>query len=1187
MTRLEALLQRASGASVELPEAAPEITKTPMLGSGSMTTKVIVLGESPDYDDYENGTYFNGRNSKRIRKHMWLAGLRPDHCRFEYIYPHYPVPGGSLDKLDPTVLHQYQADTLERISQCSQPRVIVCVGNVALETLTNYRDISRRRGSVYEWRGKKVVGIVHPGIIRKRPAFEKCSRLDWERIAKLSYEHTTHYDGCDCAIAPKREIVTTYSDKNTLLETCETFLAQAQKTQEIMAIDVETPKIDGKRQLYCVSFAFDKHKALVLPFNQGIDDVIRQLCDSPCIKLGHNFVSFDRWWLEYRGFPVRGEIRDTMCINHALDPASLQSLEYLTSRYTWEPWYKDEGKGHDITLIKKDEQSYFHYCGMDSCVTKEIHDVLWEQLEHKNYVEFYRHHYEALYDPILDIMLRGVRIDHTYREKTLQTLLARARQARDRLGALAGRPLYTLSTQRDRAVYAALVEPVDQVRDTLARLELTYGKEQVEKSLQAIEEKTVSNTQLKELLYGTLGLPMQLRRRAGGEESASADGVALRTLRLQYSKDDNVTTILDLAADHNKAQKLASFLYPNTFDTDGRFRFTLKLNTEAARLASSKAPNGLGRNSQNTSRDDPTGKWPSIRRTVLPEPGHVIFEADASQIEGRIVFVRTKDPELIKLGRARIDFDQHSYVASLVFGKPIEQVGKGTEERQMAKSVNHACFDWTTEVLTQDGFKKIIYLTEWDTVAQFDGHTKAITFCKPLEYHKYLYKGDLLRFRQGYLAQLVTPNHRMLYETNGNWKVTEAAKVPNRGKIALNGYYSGSINVDENVVRICAAFQADGTLCDGGSMRWKFKKVEKIQRLRMLLEKCAYQYNVVERDGCTIIQVRQEASKDVLFWMPTKQFSSRLLQWSGESLDVLIDELRYWDGHLNGGSTVYNTADPQNVEWVQIFAHLRGLKASVSKREAGEQAYSDKGYWQISISATQTSHAGSPDKYAYDGHVYCLSVPTGFLVIRRNGCVSITGNSMRDMQGKTMADRLMKDGALHLDGTPYLAEECDLLLEAYHKAFPGIRLWQQSIRRELRAKKYLVNSWGRIWDVRYEEMNDDLFRRAYNFLPQSECAELTNIGTFVPMWRWLRHQQMQTVIMMQEHDALVCSCPPHEVYDVAIFLKTHLEVEHVYDGVALSVPAEFSMGSNYGEKKEFKELPDRATLEAMAREMVA
>jgi DNA polymerase I-like protein with 3'-5' exonuclease and polymerase domains len=815
---------------------------------------------------------------------MWLAGLRPDHCRFEYLYPYYPVPGGSLDKLDPAVLHQHQADTLERISRCIESRVVVCVGNVALETLTSHRDISRRRGSVYEWRGKKVVGIVHPGIIRKRPAFEKCSRLDWERIAALAHDHTTHHDYCGCAIPPKRNIISPYTDKEGLRQTVKTFMEKAQGQKEVMAIDVETPKINGKRQLYCVSFAFDKHTALVLPFGQGVDDVIRVLCASPCIKVGHNFVSFDRWWLEREGFSVYGEIRDTMCIHHALDPASLQSLEFLTSRYTWEPWYKDEGKGHDIVLIKQNEESYYHYCGMDSCVTKEIHDILWQQLQCNSCVEFYKRHYEALYDPILDIMLRGVRIDHQYREATLHRLLEIARRTRDHLGTLAGKPLYTLSTQRDKAVYDALVESPEQSFDTLARLELKYGKEQVEKSLQTIEEKTVSNTQLKELLYGTLGLPVQVRRRSGGEETASADAVALRTLRLQYADDHTITEILDLAADHNKAQKLASFLYPNTFDTDGRFRFTLKLNTEAARLASSKAPNGLGRNSQNTSRDDSTKKWPSIRRTVLPEPGHVILEADASQIEGRIVFVRTKDPDLIKLGRARIDFDQHSYVASLVFNKPIAQVGKGTEERQMAKSVNHA--------------------------------------------------------------------------------------------------------------------------------------------------------------------------------------------------------------------------------------------------------------------------------------------------------------AMRDMQGKTMADRLMKDGALHPDGTPYLAEECDVLLEAYYRAFPAIRLWQQLIRRELRTKKYLKNSWDRIWDVHYEEMNDDLFRKGYNFLPQSECADLTNIGTLVPLWNWLNAENMQSVVMMQEHDALVCSCPPHEVYDVAMFLKSHLEVEREYDGVALSVPAEFSMGSNYGEKKEFKELPERKVLEATAKEMV-
>ena len=123
-----------------------------------------------------------------------------------------------------------------------------------------------------------------------------------------------------------------------------------------------------------------------------------------------------------------------------------------------------------------------------------------------------------------------------------------------------------------------------------------------------------------------------------------------------------------------------------------------------------------------------------------------------------------------------------------------------------------------------------------------------------------------------------------------------------------------------------------------------------------------------------------------------------------------------------------------------------------------------------------------------------------------------------------------------------------------------------------------MNRYGRIWDVRYEEMNDDLFRRGYNFLPQSSCAELTN-QCFAHLWRWLKAAKMQSRILMQVHDSLVCSCVYGEAYDVACFMRDHLEVELDYGGVGLSVPTEFKIGMNYGDVVEIGALQDRVTFE--------
>ena len=880
LSRLDALLSRASGATVVLPNADEFDYITPISDEGPLDARIVVLGASSD---------FVGRAVQKLRNHMRLAGIHPDKCRLLIVQP---MEGNFIEKLHTSTVRGWQENTLERLRACHQATVVVCIGNAALETCTGLRDIIRRRGSVYEWEGKKVIGMISPAaIVHSRGGgryFEKMCRLDWERVKLLATPHITHHQYCGCARKIERRHITIPSlddfealraFRNTILW----YMQMVQNPQKVLAIDIETPKIQGKRQIFCVSFAFSAEESLVIPwgnsrFGTGIFGTsIKQLCESPCIKVGHNFVSFDRWWLKREGIDVGGEIRDTMCLSHCLDPASPHSLEFLASRYTFEPFYKSESKGHDENIILKDDESkaaYFQYCGLDSAVTIELHNILWPELERRGLLSFYCKHYETLYDPILDVMSQGVSIDHAYRIEMLEELLTEARQARDRLGEIKGTPLFTLGPKRDQEVYDALENKRDA---TLTSLEEKYGVDAVKTSVDRISAKTVSSAQLKTLLYDNLGLPLQTRKRKGSAETPTADAVALRRLRLQYAEKPDVVEVLDLAMRHNSVQKLATFFYPNRYDpTDGRFRFTLKLNTEAARLSSAAAPDGIGANSQNISRDK------RARRIFLPEIGHIILEADCSQVEGRIVFVLTKDSKLIELARSRIA-DQHSYTASIITGKPEALVGKGTEERQTFKSVNHA--------------------------------------------------------------------------------------------------------------------------------------------------------------------------------------------------------------------------------------------------------------------------------------------------------------AMRDMQARTMADYMLKQNIVHADGTPYEEEECDASLELYHKAFPGIRLWQQSIRREVRATKRLVNRWGRIWDVRYEEMNDDLYRKGYNFLPQSSCADLTN-QCFAALHKWLKAEHMSSRILMQEHDSLVCSCAIDEAYDVAIFMLDQLEVELNYDGVDLSVPVEFKIGKNWGDCVEIGALPERETFEKVVKEVM-
>lgn len=184
--------------------------------------------------------------------------------------------------------------------------------------------------------------------------------------------------------------------------------------------------------------------------------------------------------------------------------------------------------------------------------------------------------------------------------------------------------------------------------------------------------------------------------------------------------------------------------------------------------------------------------------------------------------------------------------------------------------------------------------------------------------------------------------------------------------------------------------------------------------------------------------------------------------------------------------------------------------------------------------------------------------------------------AQRDMHGKKLAGELLKDGFV------MQPIECEKLIETYHQRYPSIRgKYFMGVRRKLMRERKLVNTWGREMSFVHDRLNDDTFREAYSFLPQSECADWMNQWGVLPLWLYCKNV-LGHPPNLQCHDSLLISLQPEHAYDVARFLQTSLERPIMYPcGKELVVPVEFKLGIAWGgdEKKgeivEFKKLPSR------------
>ena len=182
-----------------------------------------------------------------------------------------------------------------------------------------------------------------------------------------------------------------------------------------------------------------------------------------------------------------------------------------------------------------------------------------------------------------------------------------------------------------------------------------------------------SPKQLSQVLFERLGLPAVKKTKTGYstdaevlETLASETEHPLPALVLEYRE---LTKLLGTYVD-----PLPSYVSPRTGRLHASFN---QVGAATGRLSSSDP------NIQNIPIRSDAGR--EIRRAFTArDDGHVLLAADYSQVELRFLAHFSEDDELLRAFREGLDI--HTYVASQIFGMPLEEVGP--EQRRVAKTVN-------------------------------------------------------------------------------------------------------------------------------------------------------------------------------------------------------------------------------------------------------------------------------------------------------------------------------------------------------------------------------------------------------------------------------------------------------------------------------------------------------------------
>lgn len=188
--------------------------------------------------------------------------------------------------------------------------------------------------------------------------------------------------------------------------------------------------------------------------------------------------------------------------------------------------------------------------------------------------------------------------------------------------------------------------------------------------------------------------------------------------------------------------------------------------------------------------------------------------------------------------------------------------------------------------------------------------------------------------------------------------------------------------------------------------------------------------------------------------------------------------------------------------------------------------------------------------------------------------------AQRDLHGKKLSEELLKDGYT------YTEQECQKMLDAYHRRVPALkRDYFKWVELQINGQRYLENSWGHRLFFTYDRLDADTYRRGYSYFPQSDVGMLMNRQGFVPMDERLRHGDIGK-INVQCHDELFMSLRPEVAYDGTKFLVESLETPRKYYGVELAMPCGVEIGLSWKGSVEWKRMPSRREFEEAMRRIL-
>lgn len=419
---------------------------------GPKDAPLAIVGEAPGSHETRMRRPFVGMAGQLLDECMKNAGINRRQVYITNVVKEQP-PGNDISKfitfgrggiVHTTDTYDVYVHSLKDELEGISANCIVACGGVALYALTGLQQISKRRGSIYESTllpGRKVLAMTHPAAALRAYLLKYTIILDLKRARVQSTFPEVKRVERNLIINPSYEHIMSFLE--ALIQEDYTTLDLEVYNHEISCLSM------GCRNLgfMCIPFIGRDGDIFSVEQETAIWGRIALICtDRNITKIGHNIATFDSTFLYRKMGIITRPYEDTLIAQGILYPDLPKGLDFCTSAYTEEPYYKDEGKDwNNFAYVTSDD--FARYNAKDSAVLPDIWDRQKELLHIQGNWEAYCRERD-LGEPLTGIVEKGIRVDIEGLKKATEKAEQEITDLQKKLDEVAGRPLNPNSSKQ-------------------------------------------------------------------------------------------------------------------------------------------------------------------------------------------------------------------------------------------------------------------------------------------------------------------------------------------------------------------------------------------------------------------------------------------------------------------------------------------------------------------------------------------------------------------------------------------------------------------------------------------------------------------------------------------------------------------------------------------------------------------